>query len=99
VTIHGLAPFTELVEALGGRHHLWIARPAAQSGCREHPDDVACGADEYVPRIVDRMRYLAEHTWPVQRNEVLDWVRVLEAALRGKGSAALAFAILPRLTE
>ncbi len=99
-SLRGLAQFAELVEALGGQLHLWIARPGERAGCRrQHVDRAACPVDEYVARIEKRLRHLAATRWHVERAEVTSWLRVLDSALDSTGSAALAFAILPRLHE
>jgi hypothetical protein len=100
VRLRGLAPFAELVEALGGELHLWVARSGEQYGCRrEHGEGAACDTDEYVRRIEKRLRDLTRTTWLVQRAEVERWLNVLDAALRANGNACVAFAILPRLHE
>lgn len=100
VPLHGLDPFADLVEALGGQFHLWIARSAGLSGCRlDHHDGMNCTADEYVLRIADRLRDLSETTWYVRQAQIQSWLGVLDSALRTKGNAALAFAILPHLRD
>jgi hypothetical protein len=100
IQLHGLTPIVDLVGALGGQFHLWVARPGQSNGCRcEHSDDMGCSADEYVRRIEVRLRDLAATTWKLQQPVVQSWLKVLDAALRSNGNAALAFVILPRLHE
>jgi hypothetical protein len=98
VRLRGMKPFADLVEALGGQFHLWVARPHGPSACRlEHGDD--CSGSEYVERMVDRLRDLAATTLHIQQGQIGAWSKVLESGLRSRGSAALAFAILPRVGE
>jgi hypothetical protein len=100
VRLRGMAPFADLVAALGGQFHLWVARSGEPSGCRcEHDDGWDCGADEYVRRIEERLRELLATRWPAHRSKVEPWLRVLEAALRSKADAAVAFALVPRAHE
>jgi hypothetical protein len=99
VRLRGLAPFADLVEALGGQFHLWVARSGEPSGCRcEHHDGWDCEADEYVRRIEERLRELAEMR-PAQQSKVAPWIRVLDVALRSNGNAAVAFALVPGVQE
>ena len=100
IRLRGLAQFAELVEALGGQFHLWMARPGQWNGCRrEHSDRFACTADAYVPRIQDRMYRLRDTRWHAQRRRVDPWLVVLDRAHHSVGSATLAFAVLPRCSE
>lgn len=96
-----LAPFVELVEALGGRLNLWFARPGAGSRClRQHGDWVACRGDEDTSRrIDDRRRHLRANRWYSHRAEAQHWLRVLDSALRMKGSATRAFALIPQRNQ
>ena len=99
VQLRGMAEFADLVEALGGRFHLWVARSGEPSGCRcEHDDGWECEADEYVRRIEERLRTLA-HARPAQQTRIEHWLRVIGAALRMNGNAAVAFALVPRVHE
>lgn len=96
--LRGLAGLADLVDALGGQLHLWMARPGERSGCRrEHRTGLTCAADEYVVRIEDRLRRVMTERWHAQRQAVEPWLAVLDQALYSQGSATLAFAILPRL--
>jgi hypothetical protein len=98
--LRGLAPFADLIEALGGQFHLWMARPGDGSGCRrEHRDSVRCAADGYVVRIEERLRHLSGNRWHSRRALVQPWLTVLNDALVQKTPATLAFAILPRAHE
>jgi hypothetical protein len=98
--LRGLSQFADLVEALGGQLHLWVTRPGDGSGCRrEHSDAAHCAAEEYVGRIEDQLRHLATHRWRSQQGQLQPWLRTLNEALAGRGPAALAFAILPRMME
>jgi hypothetical protein len=98
--LRGLAPFADLIEALGGQFHLWIARPGDGTGCRrEHRDSVRCAADGYVTRIEERLRHLSSNRWHSRRDLVQPWLTVLNDALVQKTPATLAFAILPRAHE
>jgi hypothetical protein len=98
--LNGLAPFADLVDALGGQLHLWMARPGERGACRRpHDRDEGCVADDYVSRIEERLRRLSRASWLSQRQNVEPWLRVLDAALDGRGSANLAFVVLPRLHE
>jgi hypothetical protein len=97
--LNGLAPFADLADALGGQLHLWMARPGERGGCRRpHPRDEACVADDYVPRIEERLRRIARARLSLQRL-VEPWLHVLDGALDGRASANLAFVLLPRLHE
>ena len=96
--LRGLARFADLVDALGGQFHLWMARPGERSGCRrEHPDRLTCAAGEYAARIDEQLRKLVTSRWHTQRSTVEPWLGVLDRAIHSKGSATLAFAILPQL--
>jgi hypothetical protein len=97
--LRGLAPFADLVEALGGHLHLWMARPGEKCGCRRrHGDDFACAADDYIGRIQTRLHELASTRWGVRQPTVEAWRGVLDVALEAKGAATVAFAVLPRMT-
>ena len=98
--LRGLNPFSDLVQALGGQFHLWMARPGEQSACRlQHDDGLVCLADDYVPRIEERLRRLTRARWRSQRQTVEPWLGVLDAALSTRGSVNLAFVLLPRMHE
>jgi len=98
--LRGLDPFSDLVQALGGQFHLWMARPGEQSACRlQHDDGLVCLADDYVPRIEERLRRLTRARWRSQRHAVEPWLGVLDAALSARGSVNLAFVLLPRMHE
>ncbi|HEY7200571.1 MAG TPA: hypothetical protein VIC57_10180, partial [Candidatus Dormibacteraeota bacterium] len=98
--LRGMAQFADLVDALGGQFHLWVARPGERRGCRrEHGDGLTCTADDYAIRIESRLRHLAPTRWHDQRPVLQQWLTVLDGALRSTESATLAFALLPRLHE
>jgi hypothetical protein len=93
--LRGLAPFGDIVEALGGQFHIWIARPGETSRCRR--DHQACIAPDYVERMLPRLHDLASTTWLSRRGEVENQLPILERALRSRQRANLQFALLPRL--
>jgi hypothetical protein len=98
--LRGLAPFADLTHALGGQLHLWMARPGEGARCRRvHNDGLICIADEYVPRIEKELRRLTRTRWHSRQTTVEPWLGVLDAALHERGSANLAFVVLPRLHE
>jgi hypothetical protein len=98
--LRGLAAHADLVHALGGQFHLWAARPGETSACRRrHDEGPTCAAADFVPRIEERLRHLADTRWHSQRAAVRRWLGVLDGALQETGSATLAFVILPRLHE
>lgn len=99
IRLRGLAQFNDLVEALGGQLHLWMARPN-RNACRlQHPRGVACAANEQVVRIEERLRALASSGWHSQRHLVEPWLDRFDGALHSAGSATVAFALIPRLHE
>jgi hypothetical protein len=95
VTLQGLAPFADIVEALGGQFHIWIARPGETSRCRR--DHQACIATDYVEQMLFRLHEVASTTWLSRRGEVENWMPIVERALRSRQTANLQFALLPRL--
>lgn len=100
VPLRGLAPFADLIDALGGQFHLWMSRPGEGAGCRlEHDGGVRCAADDSVPRIEEKLRDLAHDRWHSRRSLLLPWLAVLDEALLQRAPATLAFAMLPRAYE
>jgi hypothetical protein len=95
--LRGLAPHADMVEALGGQLHLWMARPGQRSGCRR--DHRECAAEDYVVRIEQRLRELSANQWLSEQATVEKWLRTIQRALHGQQSATLSFVVLPRLHE